>query len=103
VFGYKTRTFIAVWSWVGFVFLAPLVWLALWPLGGLPDPALPLLAVGLALGLWGLCVLRLGLPRVLLLAYPLSVALAVALAWHSLVTTATGRAVWKGRSLPAPR
>lgn len=102
-FGYNTAAFTAIWFWLGLVFLAPPLLLALWPLRMVASPALPLTAIGMALGLWGLSVWRLRLPIHLLVAYPLSVALAVLIAARSLILTLTGKATWKGRLLIAPR
>jgi chlorobactene glucosyltransferase len=102
-FGYNAAAFVAIWFWLGLVFLAPPLLLALWPLRMIASPALPLTAIGMALGLWGLCVWRLRLPIRLLVAYPLSVALAVLIAARSLILMLTSKATWKGRLLIAPR
>ena len=98
-FGYNAAVFVAIWLWLALVFLAPPLLLALWPLGLVASPGLPLIAISMALGLWGLCVWRLRLPLQLLIAYPLSVALAVTIAARSLILTLTGKAAWKGRLL----
>jgi chlorobactene glucosyltransferase len=102
-FGYNASLFIAIWFWLALVFLAPLLLLALWPLGVLASPALPLASIGLAMTLWGLCARRFRLPFQLLGLYPFSVALAVLIAARSLILTLTGKAVWKGRLLSVPR
>jgi chlorobactene glucosyltransferase len=102
-FGYNALLFAAIWLWLALVFLAPPLLLALWPLGIIASPALPLAAVGLAFALWGLCLWRLRLPLRLALVYPLSVALAVLIAARSLVLSRAGKAVWKGRLLSVPR
>jgi chlorobactene glucosyltransferase len=102
-FGYKPVVFSAIWVWVGVVFLLPPVLVGL-ALGGLTFPVvLPLAATALAAGLWLLAISRLRLPPALLSLYPVSVALAVAMAAHSLLTLATGRVAWKGQRLSAWR
>jgi chlorobactene glucosyltransferase len=102
-FGYNPVVFTAIWVWLGLVFLLPPVLVGL-ASGGLAFPLrLPLVATALAAGLWALAIGRLRLPPALLAFYPLSVALTLAVAAHSLVTTATGRAAWKGRRLSAWR
>jgi chlorobactene glucosyltransferase len=102
-FGYNAPLFAAIWLWLALVFLAPPLLLALWPLGIIASPALPLAAIGLALALWGLCIWRLRLPIQLFIAYPLAVTLAVLIAARSLVLSRAGKAVWKGRLLSVPR
>jgi chlorobactene glucosyltransferase len=101
-FGRSPLPYTLIWLWLGLVFLAPPVQLALWPLVRLGSAALSLAAVALALGLWGLCALRLGLPLRLLPAYPLILAVALVIALRSFALTRSGRAVWKERLLPAP-
>lgn len=102
-FGYNAPLFIAIWFWLALVFLGPPLLLALWPLGLVASPVLPLTAMGLALALWGVCAWRLRLPIQLLFLYPFSIALTVIIAARSLILTRTGKAVWKGRWLSVSR
>jgi chlorobactene glucosyltransferase len=102
-FGYNPVVFTAIWVWLGLVFLLPPVLVGLASAGLAFPVGLPLAATALAVGLWALAIGRLRLPPALLVLYPLSVALILAIATHSLITTATGRAAWKGRRLSAWR
>jgi chlorobactene glucosyltransferase len=100
-FGGQAAVFVAIWLWLALVFLVPPLLLAARPLGLAASPGQAWLAVGLAAALWGLCAWRLRLPPVLVIAYPLSVALAVVIAARSLYLSLAGKAVWKGRLLPS--
>jgi chlorobactene glucosyltransferase len=102
-FGYAAPAFLAIWSWLGLVFLAPFILLALWAWGLPASPGPSLAAIGLAMTLWVLCVWRLSLPRSLVFIYPVSLALALIIAARSFILTRTGRAQWKERLLPTPR
>jgi hypothetical protein len=97
----RALPFMLIWLWLAVVFVAPVLSLGASALGFLPgfDVRLPLLAVGLALLLWGLCVWRLALPRVLVALYPLSVLLMMLTALRSLWVTRAGRVTWRGRAL----
>lgn len=104
-FNFHSVLFVFVWVWLGIVYLEPLVSLILSRF--IPYPADNLsrlfVEIGLAaLSWWGI-VLRFRFPTVLLLAYPLSMALGVINAFHSMILMTAGRAVWKGRSLPRGR
>jgi chlorobactene glucosyltransferase len=102
-FGRAAIPYAFIWLWLGLVFLAPLVQLALWPMVGQGYPALSLAAIALSLGLWGLCAFRLRLPSALPPIYPLILAVALVIAVRSFILTRSGKAVWKERLLPAPR
>jgi chlorobactene glucosyltransferase len=101
-FDYRLVPFIFVWTWLGVVFLEPLVVLVTTRLGGpLPPSAIRMagLAVILALLLWGLALGRLRFPLWIALAYPLILVLAVVIAFSSLGLNLAGKATWKGRAL----
>jgi chlorobactene glucosyltransferase len=104
-FDYRLLPFIFVWTWLGVVFLEPLVVLVTAVLGGpLPPSAIRMagLAGALALLLWSLALGRLRFPRWIALAYPLIMALAVMIAFRSLALNLAGKATWKGRALERP-
>lgn len=93
-FDYKAWLFVPIWLWLGIVFLAPL------PLAFTLNPY-AIAAVTLALLLWAVFYRRFRFPLYLTLLYPLTLALALLIAFRSLVLTRLGRAVWKGRVLAA--
>jgi chlorobactene glucosyltransferase len=84
--------FVPIWTWVGLVFLAPL------PLALTRNP-FAIADVLLALLLWLIFCRRFQLPLYLTFLYPLTIALAVGIAFRSLGITLLGRGVWKGRVL----
>jgi chlorobactene glucosyltransferase len=91
-FDYRPWLFVPIWLWLGIVFLAP------FPLAFANSPA-ALPAIALSLLVWGLFYLRFRFPLFLALFYPLTVGLAVVIAFRSMALTLTGRGVWKGRIL----
>lgn len=98
VFDRNPGTYLFVWFWVGVAFLSPWVMLLL-GLGGMPEVALSLAGVSIALGvlIWGLVVHLAGLrPRVVALS-PLVLLVALFLALVSMRQHLTHRARWKGR------
>lgn len=101
-FGYKFSRFLFVWLWSGVVFLAPLLavsfGLAGRPWGGYPA-LVAWVSFGLVITLWSGPYYRLGFPLYLVLAYPLTYLLALAVALRSLFLTTFGRSTWKGRTL----
>ncbi len=106
VFDFRLAEYLFVWVWLTLVTVEPLAVSVLWPLGVGRDvfalwPAL--LAVGEMLGLWGIAMARLRFPLYLALLYPVQVLLLVFIAFRSMLWTATGRATWKGRTLPRQR
>lgn len=106
VFDFRLAEYLFVWVWMALVTVEPLAVVLLWPLGVGRDvfalwPALA--AVGEMLALWAVAMTRLRFPRYLALLYPAHILLLVFIALRSLLWTATGRATWKGRTLPRQR
>jgi len=106
VFDFRLAEYLFVWVWMLLVTVEPLAVCVLWPLGLARSvfalgPAL--LAVGEMLALWGIAMARLRFPRLLMFMYPVSMLLLGLIAFRSLLWTATGRATWKGRTLPRQR
>ncbi|MCX7854805.1 MAG: glycosyltransferase [Anaerolineae bacterium] len=106
VFDFRLAEYLFVWVWMTLVTVEPLVVSVLWPLGVGRDlfsfwPAL--VAVGEMLALWTIAMARLRFPLYLALLYPVQILLLVFIALRSLFWTATGRATWKGRTLPRQR
>lgn len=106
VFEYKIVPFLFVWLWLGHVFWTPLLVVAM-SVGGVEVGPLPLslavVAIALALLLWGLIHQRFGFPRYLTVLYPLTILLAIIIALRSMILTWTGRATWKQRNLTRPQ
>jgi chlorobactene glucosyltransferase len=92
-FDYIPWLFVPIWLWLGIVFLAPL----LVALSGNVYAGGP--PVALSLVLWAMFYRRFHFPLYLTTLYPLTVTIAVLLAFRSMALTVTGRAVWKGRVL----
>jgi chlorobactene glucosyltransferase len=104
-FDYRLLPFLFVWSWLGDVFLGPLVVLLAALLGERLPPAtvgMAALAVAQALLLWGLALGRLRFPLWITPTYPVIMALAVVVAYRSLILNVVGKAAWKGRLLVRP-
>ncbi len=105
-FGNRLLPFIGVWAWLSIVTLLP-VGLLLARLLGAPVPALDagiaLLGVALGLASWGLCHLRFGFPAYLIPLYPLTILLALFIAFRSIALVRRGRTTWKGRTLAQHR
>jgi chlorobactene glucosyltransferase len=101
-FEYRIPQFLFVWLWLGFVFWGPLVILTL-GLAGVQFPPysliLAVIAVGMALFLWGITYWRFAFPQYLTLLYPITILLSVIIAFNSMVVTLTNRATWKERAL----
>jgi chlorobactene glucosyltransferase len=104
-FGYRIIPFLFVWSWLGFVFLAPPILLTM---SFISTPIqdwvflLNALAVLEAALLWLLVTIRFRFPLALILLYPFVISVAILIAIRSLALTLSGRASWKGRRLPRP-
>ena len=96
VFNQHAGRYLFVWSWLLLVFWSPLVVLGLglsnWPLASI-------LSIGLALFIWAAAYLRFGFPFYLVLLYPITILVAVAIAYTSMLFSFTGQATWKGRKL----
>jgi chlorobactene glucosyltransferase len=104
-FDYHVLLYVLAWMWVTVCFLEPplaLLGSALHlPLTDFP-PALAQVAVVETLFLWVIAAMRFGFPPVVILFYPVSIALFVGIAVRSFVFTLRGQAVWKGRTLSRP-
>jgi chlorobactene glucosyltransferase len=101
-FDYRLPQFVFVWTWLSIVFVAWPILLALGALGiTLPGfaPDWAAVAVAASFALWLLVCRRFGFPSVLAMLYPISMALAVVIAFRSMALTLTGRATWRGRAL----
>jgi len=94
-FDYRPWLFVPNWLWLGIVFLLPLPLALAGSLSGM-------LSVAFALLVWGIFYLRFKFPLFLALFYPLTVGLAVLIAFRSMALTLTGRGMWKGRVLASP-
>ncbi len=101
-FDYHIFTFGFVWVWLGSVFVEPLIVLAL-GLCGVPIHPLPLalaaIAIAASILLSGMMCWRFRFPIYLLALYPVSILLAVIVAFRSMFLTLSGRTTWKGRTL----
>ena len=98
--------YVFAWTWIGIVFLEPILILALHALGFQPaffPASLAWIAVLEAALLFLLIYLRFRFPVYLTLFYPLSVGIMVWLAFRSLISTLRGTAGWKDRNLPTLR
>ena len=94
----------ALWVWIAWVHIIPIVLLPL----GLLDGAVPttvswlaLVAVGISLSAWVAVLSKGGLPVRWAFAYPITVLLAFGIAAVSPIIRWTGGASWKGRRLAA--
>ncbi len=106
MFQYNIASFVATWLWVAVVFLEPLVVLALRLSGALiMDPAVRLAGASVVCTLAVCSILRwrFRLPSYLVLLYPLTIAMTIAIAFSSMIQTLAGRASWKGRRLSRPK
>ena len=106
VFDFRLLEYLFVWLWVALITWEPLVVLGLKAIGvQLPQFTcwLAALAIAQMLALWAIVMSRLHFPRYLALLYPTSVLLFLFVALRSLVWTAGGRSIWKGRTLPRQR
>lgn len=93
-FDYRPWLFVPIWSWLGIAFLMPLPF-------AVTGSASAVAAVLLALLIWAIFCRRFHLPLALALCYPAVISAGVLIAFRSLALTLTGRATWKGRTLPA--
>ncbi|BAJ62114.1 glycosyltransferase [Anaerolinea thermophila] len=104
-FDYHVLLYVLAWTWVSICFLEPplaLMGAALnFPLTDFPLP-LAQIAVVETLFLWVIAAMRFRFPPLVILFYPLSIALFVMIAVRSLVFTLQGKAEWKGRALSRP-
>lgn len=104
-FDHRILPFVFVWTWIGIVFLEPLLITGTSLLGGeLRGVSLPLAyaAIAQAWGLWAASMWRFRFPWWIPFLYPVIVSLGVLLAGRSLMLSLSGRASWKGRRLGRP-
>jgi chlorobactene glucosyltransferase len=104
-FDYRILPFLFVWLWLGLVFCEPaflLLSIIIAPTWEGPSGGLAVAAIVVSLLLWAVIYRRCGFPLYLALLYPVTIIVAVAIAFRSLYQTVTGRARWKGRRLTAP-
>jgi chlorobactene glucosyltransferase len=104
-FDYRILPFLFVWLWLGLVFCEPaflLLSIIIAPTWEGPSGGLAVAAIVVSLLLWAVIYRRCGFPLYLALLYPVTIIVAVAIAFRSLFQTVTGRARWKGRRLTAP-
>lgn len=105
-FDYRLWLYVPIWLWLAVVFITPPVTLALFLAGvTIPGFSPPLAAAStlLAAGQWALFTWRLRYPPILIALYPLVLLVAVLIVFHSIWQRLTGRAAWKGRTMPAPK
>lgn len=105
-FDYRLFPFLLIWLWMAIVFLEPPIVAALGAIRLIQaQPALGQAAWATlaAMGLWLMACWRLRMPWWLALLYPLTLALAVIIAFRSAYLALLGQASWKGRTLIRPR
>ena len=104
-FGYAILTYVFVWCWLGFVYLAPIVMVALHvalPARVPAEPALLAATLTLALAQWLFTYVRLRLPAWPALLYPVTIIAFLVVAIRSFVTGVRHEATWKGRRVARP-
>ena len=103
-FDYRLLPFLFVYLFLGYVFWHPL-FLLVWKLfGGVPAPGTAelILCLGLALLVWLVPYLELGVPASLAYLYPLTILVVVIVALKSVYLGLRGRLNWKGRMIRLP-
>ena len=63
------------------------------------DIGLALIGVAAGLASWGICYLRFGFPAYLIPLYPVTIVLALYIAFRSVLLAVQGQSTWKGRTL----
>jgi len=104
-FTHRIPLYVLAWTWIGVIFLEPLLVLLLHAFGFQLQffPAwFAWIAVLEASLLFSLIYWRFQFPMYLVWFYPVSVSLFVWLAFRSLIASLMGRAGWKDRALPTP-
>jgi chlorobactene glucosyltransferase len=103
-FGSRLLPYLFVWLWVAWITWQPLLVVVLWVAGVYTRAAgvvLAFVAVAEMFCLWALTIRRYRFPVSLSWLYPASVAAFMVPVLRSPWMTLTGRARWKGRTLPA--
>jgi chlorobactene glucosyltransferase len=105
VFDYRLIPFLFAFLWLLVMFWEPLFVLALAISGkGYLSPPISIaICLTLAVLLWLISYINLGIPFGLAFFYPFTVLVNVAVAFRSLIYTLGGQVKWKDRSLPRPR
>jgi chlorobactene glucosyltransferase len=105
VFGYRLIPFLFAFLWLLVMFWVPLIVLAVVMVGqASPGILLSLAAcIGLAVLVWLIPYLSLGIPFGLAFLYPLTILANVGVAVRSLFYSIDGRAQWKGRAIARAR
>lgn len=104
-FGYNAALLLFVWTYLLVVAWEPILVLLAAGLGALPSAFAPLpaaITVAEMLALWAIACARFRFPVHIALSYPLSIAIAFAIALRSLVLAYHGGAEWKGRKVVRP-
>lgn len=104
-FGYKILPYFFVWLFVGYAYIAPLIWLGMHLAlpGGLPLPVWLLYAtIALSMLQWVFSYTRLRLPVWLAVFYPLVISAYEVLAVGSFVNNLRRKTCWKGRQITRP-
>jgi chlorobactene glucosyltransferase len=105
-FGHRLLPYAFVWLWTGLAFWVPLVvWFSslLGVQSAVPTLALASVAILESLVLWTVFYARFGYPLYLVLLYPLTVLVFVAIAVRSAWLALSGGGRWKGRQLSKQR
>jgi chlorobactene glucosyltransferase len=103
-FDYRLLPFLFVYLFLGYVFWHPLFLLVWKLLGGVPAPGTAelILCLGLALLVWLVPYLELGVPASLAYLYPLTILVVDLVALKSVYYGLRGRLSWKGRLIHLP-
>lgn len=104
-FDFRLLIFLFVFSWLGLLFLEPLIVLLAFALGFASSANLSELisCIGLSFLIWIIPYIELGVPAYLGLFYPATILANEAAAFQSLRLSMTGRLSWKDRSLARPK
>ncbi len=104
-FNYNAALLLFVWAYLLVVAWEPILVLLAAGLGALSPAFAPVpaaIAVGEMLALWAVACARFKFPLYLALLYPVSIAIAFAIAIRSLALAYRGGAEWKGRKVVRP-
>ena len=103
-FDFGLLRFLFVYFWLAVMFWEPLIVLALWVFGQVPQarPGELVVCIGFSLLLWLIPYLELGIPFGLAFVYPINLLANEVVAFKSLRLSLTGRLTWKDRRLARP-
>jgi chlorobactene glucosyltransferase len=104
-YDFHLLSYLFVFIWLAVMFLEPLILLALLVFGQTPQARLNELVIctGLALLVWLIPYIELGVPYGLGLLYPLTILATEVVAFQSLRLSLTGQLSWKDRTLARPK